>query len=65
MAFRAESNNSTVEEEIEKQAAESPFKRFASPHEFANVAVFLSSPAASFVTGSMVVVDGGMYKATF
>ena len=47
MAFRAETNQTTIEEEISKQALDSPFNRLASPQEFANVAVFLVSPAAS------------------
>jgi 3-oxoacyl-[acyl-carrier protein] reductase len=37
----------------------------ASPEEFANVAVFLVSPAASYLTGVMLPVDGGMLKGTF
>lgn len=65
MAFRADTNKTTIEEEFTKQAAASPFNRFASPREFANVAVFLVSPAASYVTGVMLPVDGGMYKATY
>ena len=32
--------------------------------EFAKAAVFLLSPAASYLTGVMLPVDGGMYKAT-
>ncbi len=32
--------------------------------EFANAAVFLVSPAASYITGVMLTVDGGMYKGT-
>jgi 3-oxoacyl-[acyl-carrier protein] reductase len=35
------------------------------PREFANAAVFLLSPAASYLTGVMLSVDGGMYKATY
>ena len=34
------------------------------PEEFANAAVFLLSPAASYITGVMLNVDGGMYKGT-
>jgi 3-oxoacyl-[acyl-carrier protein] reductase len=65
MTFRAKNNNSTIDEEIKKQASISPFKRLGSPQEFANAAVFLASPAASYITGMMLTVDGGMYKGTF
>jgi 3-oxoacyl-[acyl-carrier protein] reductase len=65
MAFRAEQNQTSIEQEIAKQALDSPFIRLASPEEFANVAVFLVSPAASYMTGTMLAVDGGMYKATY
>ena len=61
---RARRAGTTVEHEIRQQAAASPFGRMATPQEFANVATFLCSPAASYVTGVMLTVDGGMYKGT-
>lgn len=62
MRNRAEMNGTTIEEEIQKQARESPLGRMGKPEEFARVAAFLVSPAASYVTGVMLQVDGGMYK---
>ena len=62
MKFRAETNETTVEEELRKQAAESPLGRMAKPEEFARAAAFLASPAAAYITGVMLTVDGGMYK---
>jgi NAD(P)-dependent dehydrogenase (short-subunit alcohol dehydrogenase family) len=34
-------------------------KRFGTAEEVASVAVFLASPAASYMTGAMIPVDGG------
>lgn len=65
MASRAAANNSSIQEEIQKQAAESPLKRLAEPSEFAAAAVFLVSPAASYITGVMLSIDGGMVKGLF
>jgi len=64
MTFRAKQNGTTVEEEIAKQSKDSPLGRMGTPEEFANAAVFLVSPAASYITGVMLTVDGGMYKGT-
>ncbi len=64
MTARAAANKSTVEEEIRKQSEQSPLGRMGQPEEFANAAAFLVSPAASYITGVMLNVDGGMYKGT-
>ncbi len=64
MTFRAKQNKTKVQEEIDKQSESSPLGRMGTPEEFANAAVFLVSPAASYITGVMLTVDGGMYKGT-
>ena len=64
MSFRAKQNGTTLEEELAKQSKDSPLGRMGTPQEFANAAVFLLSPAASYITGVMLTVDGGMYKGT-
>mgnify|MGYP001765505360 CR=1 FL=1 len=42
-----------------------PLGRWASPDELAGPAVFLASPAAGFVTGHVLMVDGGMSATIF
>ena len=64
-AFRARQRGTTLEEEAARDAATSVFGRVGRPEEFARAAVFLLSPAASYITGVMLSVDGGQYKATY
>jgi 3-oxoacyl-[acyl-carrier protein] reductase len=59
---RAERNSSTPDEEAAKITAGIPLGRMGTPEEFAAAAAFLVSPAASFITGVSLLVDGGMYR---
>jgi 3-oxoacyl-[acyl-carrier protein] reductase len=40
-----------------------PLGRSGEPSEFGRAAAFLLSPAASFISGAMLPVDGGMTRA--
>lgn len=62
---RAARNDTSPEEEVAKQSANVPLGRMGTPQEFANVAAFLVSPAASYLNGVMLPVDGGGYKGVF
>ena len=47
------------DEERARQSAHIPLRRYGEPEEFGRAAAFLLSPAASFITGAMIPVDGG------
>jgi 3-oxoacyl-[acyl-carrier protein] reductase len=64
MSYRAKTNGTTIEQETSKLEADSVFHRLARPDEVANAVVFLLSPMASYITGVMLTIDGGLYKGT-
>ena len=50
---------SATDETLAETAKSLPMKRFARSEEIANAIIFLLSDAASYITGSEIIVDGG------
>lgn len=56
---KAESTNKSVDDIMDAMIREIPVGRLASPHEVAAAAAFLASPAAAYINGINIPVDGG------
>ena len=56
---KAKKQNISIAQATENEKAQIPLRRFAEPSEFAAAAAFLASPAAAYITGINLPVDGG------
>jgi len=56
---RADNAGSSVEQVKQDMVANVPLGRFANPQEIGTVAAFLASPAASYISGVNLPIDGG------
>jgi 3-oxoacyl-[acyl-carrier protein] reductase len=61
--IKADQTGETVDEVLTEMGKESPMKRIALPEEIAAAVAFLASPAASYINGINVPVDGGRTKS--
>lgn len=63
IAKKADNLNLSIEDATELMLQQVPMKRIAEPEEIAAAVAFLASPAASFITGVSLPVDGGKIKS--
>jgi 3-oxoacyl-[acyl-carrier protein] reductase len=60
---RAKQSKKNVDEIIQEWTREIPLKRLANPKEIADLVVFLASERSSYITGTVVQVDGGVVRS--
>lgn len=61
--FMLDARQGSPEQVRRRNEATIPLQRYGEPNEIGRVAAFLLSPAASYITGSIIPVDGGMLRS--
>lgn len=64
LSARAKERGTTLEVQQQLRTQQIPLGQIGTPELFGNATVFLASPAAGFIHGAMIPVDGGEIKAT-
>jgi len=62
-AANAKKQNITPEEQRHRMIATIPMERYGTPEEYARGIVFLLSNAASYITGAVLQIDGGVIRS--
>jgi NAD(P)-dependent dehydrogenase (short-subunit alcohol dehydrogenase family) len=60
LKLEAKKRGQPEEEVLAQLQAKVPLKRYASPEDIANLTLFLASTKASYITGAIVPLDGGL-----
>jgi 3-oxoacyl-[acyl-carrier protein] reductase len=60
LAFKAEELGITLERMEEETSKEIPLRRFGKPEEVGDLIAFLCSERASYISGALIPIDGGM-----
>jgi 3-oxoacyl-[acyl-carrier protein] reductase len=62
---RARDEGKTPDEIIQSWESQIPLRRVAQPKEIAGLVTFLASEQASYITGAVIQVDGGVIRGLF
>jgi len=58
----AQKKGISIEEELKQRGQAIPLRRVAEPIEFGRACAFMASPAASYISGTILMVDGGLSR---